>query len=320
MDKILVHIGLHKTGTTWLQNELFTDTIDIFEPLYIENTLNGHSTLAEHFIFDSHRNLLSPFDLNKEEILKHYEIIMNHKKGSHKMFVMSHERLSGHPSSSGFDAANICTRIKNIFPSAKILIVIREQTACITSNYFQYLKEGGVMKIENFLDYKYDGRKPGCGLNYFKYHYLIEGYIKKFGANNVLVMPYELFKSNKSKFIQNLLDFSGNSNSSLNLNLEIFYNQKENQYFDYHLRPLNNYIYSSSSLNNAEHKHVYKKKKIALGIKKIANRFSTAKWNENIKRKVSEEVEIWSKDKFIESNQITSSLIKYDLKKFGYKI
>ena len=75
----LIHIGLHKTGTTWLQNELFTPENKVFTPLYSRDTLRGHSTLAENFIFDIDRDLLSSFDDNRDVIVNNLKTIINHK-------------------------------------------------------------------------------------------------------------------------------------------------------------------------------------------------------------------------------------------------
>ena len=318
MNPPLIHIGLHKTGTTWMQNELFTSENDIFEPLYIDNRLNGHSTLAEEFIFDSQRNLLSPFDLNTEVILNSYQNIIHHKPNSGKIFVMSHERLSGHPTSSGFDASVIADRIKKVFPESKILIVIREQVSNIASNYFQYLKEGGILGIHTYLNTLYDGRRPGFGINYFKYHHLIEGYQERFGKMNVLVLPYELLQQDKEQFMEHLGIFVGQKIESQKINLEKKHNIKNNHFVDYHFRFLNKYIKSSSSLNCSNSSRVYQAKKAALKFKKYANKCVSIKNNATVKKKIEEEVHDWAKNKFENYNTISDALIHVKLKEFGY--
>ena len=42
IEDLLIHIGYHKTGTTWLQNELFIHENPVFEPFSLES--RGHST------------------------------------------------------------------------------------------------------------------------------------------------------------------------------------------------------------------------------------------------------------------------------------
>ena len=320
MKNVLIHIGLHKTGTTWLQNELFTQENKVFSPLYSSNTLRGHSTLAEDFIFDIDRNLLSSFDDNTDVIVNNLKTIISKKESSDKVFVMSHERLSGHPSSSGFDGSIIANRIKKIFPNGKILIVIREQVSCILSNYFQYLKEGGTKNLTNFLNVKYDGRVPQFSENYFKYHYLIEFYQNLFGKENVLVLPYELFNKNKSLFFDELGKLFNNTINVSSENFSKNYNIKKNHFMDYKLRFLNRYIKSSSSLNGASILKLYAFKKIALKIKFLMYHFSSERLNRSIKSIFLKEIEQWSIGKFEASNKITCQLTELDLKKIGYKV
>ena len=98
----------------------------------------------------------------------------------------------------------IAKRIKNKFPYAKILIVIREQTSWLLSNYFQYLSAGGTHNLKKYLNTKYDGKRPGFAPNHIEYHRLIKDYQSKFGSKNVLVLPYEIFDSDKVIFFISL--------------------------------------------------------------------------------------------------------------------
>lgn len=318
MKKVLIHIGLHKTGTTWLQNELFISENNVFEPLYESNTSNGHSTLAENFIFDNNLNLLSSFDYNAEIIKESFQSILKKKDNLNKVFVMSHERLSGHPTSSGFDSSVIANRIKKIFPDGKILVVLREQVSGILSNYFQYLSEGGTLDLKNYLNTKYDGRRPGFCSNYFKYHYLISFYQKEFGKENVLVLPYELLSSNKIMFIDNISDFVDEEIILESINFNKKYNISKNYYVEYKFRFLNNYIKSSSSLNNSSKLKIYRLKIIAKKTKQILNYLIPANYNVSLKRKLEKEIQKWSVGRFEESNKISNMLVDIDLEEFGY--
>ena len=49
-DNTLIHIGYHKTATTWLQKKLFISGNEFFEP--ISNQPKGQSSLSKHFILD----------------------------------------------------------------------------------------------------------------------------------------------------------------------------------------------------------------------------------------------------------------------------
>lgn len=120
---LLIHIGYHKTATSWLQNELFISANDVFEPL--SKTNSGHSTLSWKFVRDE-EGYLSSFETNMEVIRKELlKILIDKNDIKDNVFVMSSERLSGTPRSGAFDAKLIAQRLAKAFPAAKILIVIR---------------------------------------------------------------------------------------------------------------------------------------------------------------------------------------------------
>ena len=191
LDNVLIHIGYHKTGSTWLQQELFTSESDIFEPLSKKH--KGHNTFTEYFYKNNEGYLLSPFDDNYTIIQKEIKYILNlpGKDFRNKIPVISSERLSGNPHSSGFDSRIIAKRLKKTFPNAKILIVIREQKSFLLSNYFQYIFAGGINSLRKYLTTKYDGRRPffsPCHINYLP---LVKEYHKLFGKENVIVVATE---------------------------------------------------------------------------------------------------------------------------------
>ena len=66
-NTVLIHIGYHKTGSTWLRNEIFIDESDIFSPIKREH--GGHSQFADHFVCDEEGYILNSFDTN-EKVLK----------------------------------------------------------------------------------------------------------------------------------------------------------------------------------------------------------------------------------------------------------
>ena len=61
--------------------------------------------------------------------------------------MVSFPRLSGHPYSGGYDSRMIADRVAEVFPEARILIVIREQRSMIVSTYKQYVNAGGEARL-----------------------------------------------------------------------------------------------------------------------------------------------------------------------------
>ena len=183
MKDPLIHIGYHKTGTTWLQLELFMSDNKTFEPL--SRRAMGQSSLARLFFKDNF-NLLSSFESNEVEIRKEIEHLLTVRPALKSKYpVLSSERLSGFPHGGGFDSSLIANRLKNVFPNSKILIVIREQKSAILSNYLQYLYNGGVHDIDHYLRLNYGGRHPFFSPAHFDYLPLIEKYRELFGESKV---------------------------------------------------------------------------------------------------------------------------------------
>jgi len=155
--------------------------------------------------------------------------------------------------------------------------------------------------------------------NYFKYHYMINYYQTEFQKQNVLVLPYELFQRDKMVFFDKLSQFL---NIEIKIDPEKFrkqYNLKSNHYINYHFRFLNNYINSSSSLNGANGLRFHKSKKFSKKLKRFLSYFGSDMKDKAIQAKLMKVVQEWSKEKFIESNKISSELIGEDLTNYGYE-
>lgn len=316
MDNLFIHIGYHKTGTTWLQNMLFTSDNNVFEPM--SKTRKGPSSLARHFIYDDEGYCLSPFDLNEASIEKEIENIKSSKIGlGEKIPVISHERLSGNPHCGGFDAKKIASMLKNTFPKAKILIVIREQKSFILSNYFQYLSIGGTHSLKKYLNAKYDGKRPLFSPSHIKYLPLINEYRNLFGMNNVLVLPYEMFKEDPLLFIEKLAIFL---NRKIEVEKRLFnkkINTKSHEYAMYYMRALNVFRMSSSVNNYSSLSNKYTKK-IANFLFVTAGTMFSKRLDVSLKNRLKKQVCSYVGDRYVESNKEISNLIEVDLSRYGY--
>ena len=212
---MLYHIGYHKTATTWLQVNLFSNADLGFVPFgsLIPHTGEPPSKKdvskvgAKYFIRHDDFRILLPFETRKEEFLG----TCKSSQSSEKTTVISNERLSGHPSSGGYDAFLIASRIVDADPSAKIVICFRNQVNMITSYYFQYLKGGGRKSIKELLSETFDPRRIGFSLDHFAYDKLAQYYIEHLGSKNVLLLPYEELLETPNVFVNNIMMFAGHS-------------------------------------------------------------------------------------------------------------
>ena len=196
MSDILLHIGYHKTATTWLQRFLFDNSAMGFKSPF------GLSQLSA-YLFDPHALDFDPAKTGAHLLLACREV---GKAGV--MPTISWERLSGNPHSGGYDSKELADRLQEVFPRARVLIAIREQKSMILSTYKQYVKIGGTNPLSTYLHPPADdARVPLFDFDHFKYHRLIQYYFRLFGRSNVLVLPYELFKGSPQSFIQRILLF-----------------------------------------------------------------------------------------------------------------
>jgi len=191
---MLIHIGYHKTATSWLQALYFSQHPSFHYPIDYEQ-------LWQH--------LISPhgLDFNLDNAKKYFNTVLTAPLD--KTPIISSERLSGNPHSGGFDSKEIADRLKQIFPQAKILIVIRNQADMILSNYKQYIKAGGIATLEDYINPPVDGRLPLFRLDNFKYDKLAQYYCSLYGKENVSIMLYEHFQQQPINFIASLNQFAG---------------------------------------------------------------------------------------------------------------
>lgn len=312
-QKILIHLGYHKTASTWLQNELFVSSNEVFEPF--SSLDKAHSTLGEFFFQNREGYLLSPFKehVDLDEILEVYK----RKKGTNKILTISHERLSGNPQAGAFDAPIIAKRLNNAFPKARILILIRNQVDLITSCYFQYLSKGGTKSIEKYLNESYDMRMPYFSPDHFDFTDLVTTYQRFFGQKNVMVYPFELFKQDPSYFIAELSNFVGRE---IDINKSSFFkvrNQKKAKFLTYHLRFLNLLAYRSS-MNGYSPFYNPLLAWITIKTFKVMGWLSPSFIEKYITTKVKIKVKDFVGNRYKSSNENLSKLIGVNLQELNY--
>lgn len=195
MNSELIHIGYHKTASTWLQENLF------------DNEESGFKRFISQKDIRDKLILVNGLDFNAEEFKNYYKTLVNEDKFCS---VISNERLSGNPHSGGYDSKEIAERLKACFPNGKVLIVIREQKDMILSTYIQYIRAGGACTIHDYLEPSKRNQAiiPLFNYDYFNYYRLVNFYQKLFNKDSVLVLPFELFKNNPKIFAEKISSFA----------------------------------------------------------------------------------------------------------------
>jgi len=196
---LLIHPGFHKTGTTWLQQQLFSDT-GYFHSMF------SHEEIDSLFV--------RPHDLEfcrdtAEKLVSERRSNDTNGGGKPIVDVISSEILSGLIFTGSHTSKIIAERLAECCGGAKILFTVRAQKPITRSIYFQYIKRGGRLDIEDFLTYR---PEPGYGWfnpSVVAFDLLVRCYADLFGADNVLVLPQELLARDRNAFVSHIMKFAG---------------------------------------------------------------------------------------------------------------
>ncbi len=195
---LLIHIGYPKTATTWLQSRVFPIDVDgWFRLIGTRHSILAHFVSVNGFRFDP-RAARETFEPELTQVVL-----------SGRMPVISHERLAGTAHSGGCDAQPIADRLARTFPDARVLIVLREQTLMLASNWHQYIREGGACSLRRYLNPPGDGRVPLFRYEQFEYDGLVRHYQQLFTPERVCVLPFEMLARDPRRFLQDLAMFVG---------------------------------------------------------------------------------------------------------------
>lgn len=309
MSDLLIHIGYHKTASTWLQKELFSRRQAGFGRLRnLRRTVHAPHAL----------------DFDPKRCYAHFHNPLKRIRGRRLMPVLSHERLSGSPHSGGYDSKEIADRLATLFPESRILIVIREQQSAILSCYKQYVRVGGAGRLKQYVVAPSRGqfRIPLFSFDFFAYDRLIRYYIQLYGASRVLVLPFELFQHSPRQFIERIMAFSGAVPQS-GVVATLPYHRKENPSKDavsVCLSRLCNLIAGDDSVNPIA---LIRSVRAAKMLRRGADVFGGLAANSmqsRIERRWREQIGMWVGNRYAESNAATTRLTGLDLAEFGYDV
>ncbi|MCU4165573.1 hypothetical protein [Carboxylicivirga caseinilyticus] len=209
MDKkLVIHIGYHKTGTTFLQNNIFSKTKEI-------NYLG--QPFVNMDIKKFFQDLKDCHDLlfDKNVFIQRFDRIIANIDQPGKPTLISLESIHSGIDWWGRELVVMANRIRQVFPNAKILIGIREQTSYIESLYKEYIVHGGRINWNYFLYHSH----------YFKYHLLpklyydkvIELYYYLFKKDNVHVYLHEELKNDANNTLTLINRFIGINKSNFEI-------------------------------------------------------------------------------------------------------
>lgn len=208
MKQVVLHVGLPKAGSTYLQKAVFPNIDDVF-------FLGRDDGLISRYLdYISWKN---PFTLDLRRARKEIEASLAERSENHALF--SREAFFGN-----FYTTFVCNRttaeaLKTAFPDAKVVIVLRRQDRITESAYKQALHQGHSVGLRKFLGYR-----DGCfdlqriplqdasatfDVTQLNWYRLVRNYYDLFGRDNVLVLPQELLRKDQMAFLEQFYDFTG---------------------------------------------------------------------------------------------------------------
>jgi hypothetical protein len=192
---IILHIGIPRTGTTFLQDSVFPNIDDINIVNFYGYKGLIHDVLARREIqkilidIESFDTELAYNEINKFIIEGKFNLITNENIYC-KMFKKDDKRFEK------------IDKIKEIFPKAKIIFGTRNSDDLLLSWYKKYVVNGGVLSYSDFIKEHINMDK----INYEKY---IEYLKKLFGKENVYIYKFENLKKNANSFVNGICKFIG---------------------------------------------------------------------------------------------------------------
>lgn len=193
---LLLHVGYHKTATTWMQRSLFV-------PAHGYRPVMGHEE-AWALLVRPHGLRFDPGPARA--------LLAGRLAGlaPGEVPVVSSEILSGLPFQGGRESEAYAARLREVAPEARILVSIRAQLSILPSVYMQYVRRGGTMTPAAFF-----AGEPGLGYfgfspEHFEYDALVARYQDLFGAANVFVLPQEALRRDLDGAAAALARFAGN--------------------------------------------------------------------------------------------------------------
>lgn len=185
--KVYIHIGLHKTGTTYLQYNIFP-------------TLSNF-----HYVQLPPWRLLTKENVSDEQLQQYKATILKDWDGQKKI-IISNEFFSGAIEKfTKKELISILDNLKKIFPQAQIITVLRSPRGYFNSLYnFRVVSRGYC--TQSISDYYAQNKK--YFLEKFDYDFLLKAINERFSKASIV--KYESIKDNNQyvTFICKALDIS----------------------------------------------------------------------------------------------------------------
>ncbi len=205
--RIVLHIGLPKTGTTSLQLNLFVPHSAwsfVGKPLVHSNAEMKRllRPIVEH----------DPSRWERELDLYRREQVAPLLARSGDLLLISEEEFSTGTARTRVDRETIARRLHQLFPQARVLLTIRNQLDVLPSIYGQLVNMGilpAQLPFRRWVENECNQEGRSSRLYLFDYAELISLYRELFSADNLQVLLFEELRRDAVGYLESMCRFIG---------------------------------------------------------------------------------------------------------------
>jgi hypothetical protein len=201
----VLHVGIHKTATTSLQQAFFPNhpDIDYLGRMYANPDISDliHSIYRKDAIeftdrdLDAHRGTLE----------------VRRRLDGRRVVAISEEFLSG---DTYADRGVIARRLLRVFGPSKVVITIRNQLAIVVSEYVDRARSREYVGFDRWVRHGIDNWHASS-LRLYDYARLAKFYADLMGSENVGIFLFEEFVADNASFFDKLCKFMGVGNEGV---------------------------------------------------------------------------------------------------------
>ncbi len=190
--KHLIHIGFPKAASTFLQ-EWFSRHPQLY--------FNPGALAGFHDIYQVCRFAATDEQLKYKYFVTSCENIVFPSLSAGLNSVEYGKGVENLVTSYADSQSRVCRTLKDIYPGSRILLITRGFRGFIISGYSQYLRVGGNLSFSGLLQSSDQATKEQMAVDY---NYIYKLYADAFGEENLIVLPYEMLRDDKGKFLRSI--------------------------------------------------------------------------------------------------------------------